>query len=270
MGTRPPSFPPIISSLNRTTTASAHLQKLVCSNLLNQLAASHHCCCACTAAQDEDVLDTWFSSGLFPFSGGGAAVAGGGRRGARASGGPRLRMRRWEAGSDQNSGLALHIAGGPRLPLDSPPPRCLSAMFTAFAVFQWPQATPDLAKFYPGALLETGHDILFFWVARMVMMGMKLTGVVVLVQQWWWWQCWALGGCDDDGGAVPERCYWCCLGGCWASLLCSAACFTDAEPAVAPGVCLPACLPACLPVQARCPSSRSTCTRWCATHTAAR
>jgi hypothetical protein len=43
-------------------------------------------------------------------------------------------------------------------------------------VFQWPQQTADLAKFYPTALLETGHDIIFFWVARMVMMGMKLTG----------------------------------------------------------------------------------------------
>jgi len=43
-------------------------------------------------------------------------------------------------------------------------------------VFGWPNQTPDLAKFYPTALLETGHDILFFWVARMVMMGMKLTG----------------------------------------------------------------------------------------------
>ncbi|KAL4444290.1 hypothetical protein ABPG75_012027 [Micractinium tetrahymenae] len=67
--------------------------------------------------QDEDVLDTWFSSGLFPFS-----------------------------------------------------------------VFQWPQQTPDLAKFYPTALLETGHDILFFWVARMVMMGMNLTGQVPFKQ----------------------------------------------------------------------------------------
>ncbi|MEW5312672.1 MAG: hypothetical protein WDW38_004288 [Sanguina aurantia] len=44
-----------------------------------------------------------------------------------------------------------------------------------FSVFQWPQQTADLAKFYPGALLETGHDILFFWVARMVMMGIQLT-----------------------------------------------------------------------------------------------
>ena len=58
---------------------------------------------------------------------------------------------------------------------------CLSAPLPSCpcplpAVFQWPQQTPDLAKFYPTALLETGHDILFFWVARMVMMGMKLTG----------------------------------------------------------------------------------------------
>lgn len=34
----------------------------------------------------------------------------------------------------------------------------------------------DLSVFYPGTLLETGHDILFFWVARMVMLGLKLTG----------------------------------------------------------------------------------------------
>jgi len=61
--------------------------------------------------QDEDVLDTWFSSGLFPFS-----------------------------------------------------------------VFGWPDNTADLQAFYPTQLLETGLDILFFWVARMVMMGLHLTG----------------------------------------------------------------------------------------------
>nr|XP_028575627.1 valine--tRNA ligase isoform X1 [Podarcis muralis] len=61
--------------------------------------------------QDEDVLDTWFSSGLFPFS-----------------------------------------------------------------IFGWPNPSEDLQIFYPGTLLETGHDILFFWVARMVMLGLKLTG----------------------------------------------------------------------------------------------
>ena len=68
-------------------------------------------------SQDEDVLDTWFSSGLFPFS-----------------------------------------------------------------VFGWPDASQELDEFYPTALLETGHDILFFWVARMVMMGMKLTGKVPFKQ----------------------------------------------------------------------------------------
>ncbi|KAF7487994.1 Valine--tRNA ligase [Sarcoptes scabiei] len=56
--------------------------------------------------QDEDVLDTWFSSGLFPF-----------------------------------------------------------------AIFGWPDETDDLKAFYPGELLETGQDILFFWVARMVMLN---------------------------------------------------------------------------------------------------
>ena len=67
--------------------------------------------------QDPDVLDTWFSSGLFPFS-----------------------------------------------------------------VFGWPDETADLSAFYPTSLLETGHDILFFWVARMVMLGMKLTGKVPFKQ----------------------------------------------------------------------------------------
>ncbi|KAK0206866.1 tRNA synthetases class I-domain-containing protein [Desarmillaria ectypa] len=63
--------------------------------------------------QDEDVLDTWFSSGLWPFS-----------------------------------------------------------------IMGWPEKTPDFEKFYPSSLLETGWDILFFWVARMVMLGIKLTGRV--------------------------------------------------------------------------------------------
>ncbi|KAI9551128.1 hypothetical protein GHT06_003105 [Daphnia sinensis] len=61
--------------------------------------------------QDEDVLDTWFSSSLFPFS-----------------------------------------------------------------VCGWPEDTADLRKLFPLDLMETGHDILFFWVARMVMMSLELTG----------------------------------------------------------------------------------------------
>jgi len=65
--------------------------------------------------QEEDVLDTWFSSGLWPF-----ATVG------------------WPANEGEENS--------------------------------------DLARFYPGTCLETGYDILFFWVARMVMMGIELTG----------------------------------------------------------------------------------------------
>ncbi|WP_086839374.1 valine--tRNA ligase [Nocardia farcinica] len=59
--------------------------------------------------QDPDVLDTWFSSGLWPFS-----------------------------------------------------------------TMGWPDATPELTKFYPTSVLVTGYDILFFWVARMMMFGMYI------------------------------------------------------------------------------------------------
>jgi valyl-tRNA synthetase len=46
------------------------------------------------------------------------------------------------------------------------------------ATLGWPHDTPALAKFYPGSVLVTGFDIIFFWVARMVMMGLKLHGDV--------------------------------------------------------------------------------------------
>ncbi len=64
-------------------------------------------------AQDPDVLDTWFSSGLWPFS-----------------------------------------------------------------TLGWPERTADLKDFYPTSTLVTGFDILFFWVARMIMMGLKFMGDV--------------------------------------------------------------------------------------------
>lgn len=73
-------------------------------------------CGQCNSAhieQDEDVLDTWFSSGLWPHS-----------------------------------------------------------------TLGWPEQTADLDYFYPTAVLETGYDILFFWIARMVMMGMENMGSV--------------------------------------------------------------------------------------------
>lgn len=63
--------------------------------------------------QDEDVLDTWFSSALWPFS-----------------------------------------------------------------TLGWPERTPELEQFYPTSTLVTGFDIIFFWVARMIMMGLKFTGKV--------------------------------------------------------------------------------------------
>jgi len=66
-----------------------------------------------TLKRDEDVLDTWFSSGLWPFS-----------------------------------------------------------------TLGWPKQTADLEKLFPTSVLETGWDILFFWVARMIMMSLNLTGKV--------------------------------------------------------------------------------------------
>ncbi|TEB35463.1 valine-tRNA ligase [Coprinellus micaceus] len=47
-----------------------------------------------------------------------------------------------------------------------------------FSIMGWPDKTPDFKNFYPSSLLETGWDILFFWVARMVMLGVHLTGEV--------------------------------------------------------------------------------------------
>lgn len=51
-----------------------------------------------------------------------------------------------------------------------------SSSLTPFSTLGWPDQTEDMARYYTTTLLETGHDILFFWVARMVMMGLKLTG----------------------------------------------------------------------------------------------
>jgi valyl-tRNA synthetase len=73
----------------------------------------HHLAADYPLRQDEDVLDTWFSSALWPFS-----------------------------------------------------------------TLGWPENTPELAKHYPTSVLVTGFDIIFFWVARMIMMGLKFQGAV--------------------------------------------------------------------------------------------
>jgi valyl-tRNA synthetase len=44
-----------------------------------------------------------------------------------------------------------------------------------FSTLGWPDDTVDLQRYYPGTVMETGYDIIFFWVARMVMLGTKLT-----------------------------------------------------------------------------------------------
>eukprot|EP00598_Pedospumella_elongata_P003041 CAMPEP_0184984386 /NCGR_PEP_ID=MMETSP1098-20130426/13368_1 /TAXON_ID=89044 /ORGANISM="Spumella elongata, Strain CCAP 955/1" /LENGTH=935 /DNA_ID=CAMNT_0027508357 /DNA_START=347 /DNA_END=3154 /DNA_ORIENTATION=- len=81
--------------------------------------------------QDEDVLDTWFSSGLWPFA----------------------------------------TVGWPHQEIA--PAASFSASPTVSSV-----PAGDLARFYPASVLETGYDILFFWVARMVMLGLELTDQV--------------------------------------------------------------------------------------------
>jgi len=50
-----------------------------------------------------------------------------------------------------------------------------SSALWPFSTLGWPESTPDLARFYPTTLMETGYDILFFWVARMMMMGLFCT-----------------------------------------------------------------------------------------------
>lgn len=91
---------------------------------------------------DDDVLDTWFSAALFPFS----------------------------------------IFGWPEEVSDT-----FSEWLNSWVRISSFQ-TPDFKHFYPGVLLETGYDILFFWVARMVFFGYKLTGKLPFreVRSWVW------------------------------------------------------------------------------------
>src|SRR2546423_1059718 len=69
--------------------------------------------------------------------------------------------------------------GSPKLEQD---PDVLDTWFSSqlwpFATLGWPEKTADFQKYYPTTLLITGYDILFFWVARMIMMGIHFTGEV--------------------------------------------------------------------------------------------
>jgi valyl-tRNA synthetase len=53
-----------------------------------------------------------------------------------------------------------------------------SSSLWPFSALGWPEETEDLKKFYPTSVLITGFDIIFFWVARMIMMGLKFMGDV--------------------------------------------------------------------------------------------
>ena len=53
-----------------------------------------------------------------------------------------------------------------------------SSALWPFSTLGWPENTPDFQKYYPTSLMITGYDILFFWVARMIMMGLHFTGKV--------------------------------------------------------------------------------------------
>jgi len=69
--------------------------------------------------------------------------------------------------------------GSPKIEQD---PDVLDTWFSSalwpFSTMGWPEETEDLKAYYPTTLMITGHDILFFWVARMIMMGLKFTGKV--------------------------------------------------------------------------------------------
>ena len=53
-----------------------------------------------------------------------------------------------------------------------------SSALWPFSTLGWPEETPELARYYPTSILVTGRDIIFFWVARMMMMGLHLRGEV--------------------------------------------------------------------------------------------
>ncbi|HOW06554.1 MAG TPA: valine--tRNA ligase [Flexilinea sp.] len=57
-----------------------------------------------------------------------------------------------------------------------------SSWLWPFSTLGWPEETPDYQYFYPTTMMETGYDILFFWVARMIMSGLYFTGKIPFSQ----------------------------------------------------------------------------------------
>lgn len=84
------------------------------------------------------------------------------------------------AGQDENDVRARHRLA-PDLKLEQETDvldTWFSSALWPFSTLGWPKKTKDLETFYPTSVLVTGFDIIFFWVARMIMMGLKFTGQV--------------------------------------------------------------------------------------------
>ena len=76
---------------------------------------------------------------------------------------------------------ACEVCGRPASELEQDPDifdTWFSSGLWPFSTLGWPDATPDYERFYPTSVMETGYDIIFFWVARTMMLGIHLTGEV--------------------------------------------------------------------------------------------
>jgi valyl-tRNA synthetase len=78
-----------------------------------------------------------------------------------------------KAAAHKHYGKAVELTRDPDV-LDT----WFSSALWPFSTLGWPQETPELGRYYPGDVLVTGFDIIFFWVARMMMMGIHFMGDV--------------------------------------------------------------------------------------------
>ncbi|HEU4921157.1 MAG TPA: valine--tRNA ligase [Candidatus Limnocylindrales bacterium] len=82
--------------------------------------------------------------------------------------------------AEEHGPTACEVCGRPSSELQQDPDifdTWFSSGLWPFSTLGWPDDTPDLRRYYPGSVMETGHEILFFWVARMMMLGLHLTDV---------------------------------------------------------------------------------------------
>jgi valyl-tRNA synthetase len=110
--------------------------------------------------QSTDVLDTWFSSGMLPFT---------------VFGWPGTSDKDCHSDPEQREGEEPPYSARSTQELSSRSTQELSSRSAAEGSASSLSLTSDLAAFYPTSLLVTGFDILFFWVARMIMLGAHFT-----------------------------------------------------------------------------------------------